>query len=94
MLEVEVECEWWVEERWMSELEERRREKRPGLRVGDVTGAGGGEGSRRPKRGIVVFGWGCLGGETGEGQGFRIGKWVEQGWNWKCSLEKWIGLEV
>lgn len=46
-----------VEERWMSELDERRRENRPVLRVGDATGAGGGEGSRRPKRGIVAVAW-------------------------------------
>lgn len=51
--EEEVDDEWWVEERWMSELEERRRENRPERRVGDATGAGGGEGSRRPKRGIL-----------------------------------------
>jgi len=37
----------------MSELEERRREKRPVLRVGEATGAGGGDGSRRPKRGMI-----------------------------------------
>lgn len=52
--EDEDEWLWWVEERCMSELEERRREKRPGLRVGDATGAGGGEGSRRPNRGMFV----------------------------------------
>ena len=39
----------------MSEEDDRRREKSPVLRVGEATGAGGGEGSRRdPKRGIVV----------------------------------------
>ena len=38
----------------MSELDERRREKKPVLCVGDATGAGGGEGSRRPKRGMFV----------------------------------------
>jgi hypothetical protein len=54
VLEVEVEEEWWVDARWMSELEERRREKRPDLCVGDATGAGGGEGSRRLKRGILL----------------------------------------
>ena len=45
-----------VDARWMSELEERRREKKPVLRSGD-TGAGGGEGSRRPKRGIAISSW-------------------------------------
>jgi hypothetical protein len=49
-----VEVEWWVDARWMSELEERRREKKPDLCVGDATGAGGGEGSRRPKRGMLL----------------------------------------
>ena len=60
----------------MSELEERRREKRPDFLVGEATGAGGGEGSRRPKRGMVV--WCCLvvGRDwVGAGQGCRIGKW-------------------
>jgi len=38
----------------MSELEERRREKKPDFCVGDATGAGGGEGSRRPKRGMFL----------------------------------------
>lgn len=48
---------WCVEERLISEDDERRREKSPVLRVGEATGAGGGEGSRRPKRGMVnVFG--------------------------------------
>lgn len=44
---------WWVDERRMSAgLEERRREKRPVLRLGEA-GAGGGEGSRREKSGMV-----------------------------------------
>jgi hypothetical protein len=54
VLDVDVECEWCVDERWMSGEEERRREKKPVLCVGEATGAGGGEGSRRPKRGMAV----------------------------------------
>ena len=53
-VDVVVWCED-VEARWMSELEERRREKREGLRAGVVVVvAGGGVGSRREKRGILT----------------------------------------